>query len=87
MPWCDDCSKFWAPTAMEHDGSCPTCGRVLEAVERPGRATLTPDGAPVPTAGPDDDDGRAPWHFYVLVVAVVAYLGWRLIELIGWLIT
>jgi hypothetical protein len=29
---------------------------------------------------------KVPWHFWVMVVALVAYLGWRLIEAIGWLV-
>jgi hypothetical protein len=29
MPWCEDCAKFWNPSSMRPDGSCPTCGRVL----------------------------------------------------------
>lgn len=29
MPWCEDCAKFWNPTSMPPDGSCPTCGRVI----------------------------------------------------------
>ena len=28
---------------------------------------------------------RAPWHFWVLVVAVTVYLGWRLLQGVGWL--
>ena len=27
---------------------------------------------------------KAPWHFWVLIAALVIYLGWRLIEGIGW---
>lgn len=27
MPWCDTCSKYYAPTALTKDGTCPTCGR------------------------------------------------------------
>ena len=30
MPWCEDCAKYWAPSTMNEDGSCPTCGRSLE---------------------------------------------------------
>ncbi len=30
-------------------------------------------------------DQAVPWHFWVVVVAVVAYLGWRLIQGVGWL--
>jgi len=29
MPWCEDCAKFWNPTSLPPDGSCPTCGRVI----------------------------------------------------------
>ena len=31
MPWCEDCAKYWTPSAMNDDGTCPTCGRVVEA--------------------------------------------------------
>ena len=26
MPFCDDCEKYWAPSAMTPEGECPTCG-------------------------------------------------------------
>jgi hypothetical protein len=29
---------------------------------------------------------RAPWHFKLLVAAVVVYLGWRLVQMIGWIV-
>lgn len=29
---------------------------------------------------------KVPWHFKLLVVAVVVYLGWRLVQVIGWLL-
>ena len=29
---------------------------------------------------------KVPWHFWVVVVALVAYLGWRLVVGVGWLI-
>jgi len=35
-------------------------------------------------AGPGRVNDRAPWHFWLLVVAVVVYLGWRLIQGIAW---
>ena len=52
---------------MTPEGTCPTCGRDLEA--------------PAPTAGADGDDEKAPWHFKLLVVALVVYLGWRFFEM------
>ncbi len=30
MPWCEECSKYWTPNSMNDDGTCPTCGRVVE---------------------------------------------------------
>ena len=29
---------------------------------------------------------KAPWHFWVMIVALVAYLGWRLIEGVVWIV-
>lgn len=29
MPWCDTCSKYYAPNGLKADGSCPACGRVV----------------------------------------------------------
>jgi hypothetical protein len=38
--------------------------------------------------GADEDaDTKIPWHFWLLVVALVIYLGWRLFQLVEWLIT
>jgi hypothetical protein len=31
-------------------------------------------------------DQRAPWHFKLLVGAVVAYLGWRAVQLVEWVV-
>jgi len=30
---------------------------------------------------------KVPWHFWLLLGALVLYLGWRLIEGIAWLIS
>ena len=66
MPWCDECSKYWAPSAMTPEGACPTCGTDLE----------TPADS-----GTDGDDEGAPWHFKLLVVALVVYLGYRFFQI------
>lgn len=39
----------------------------------------------------DEEDGggavrRAPWHFKLLAVGTVVYLGWRAYQGIGWLV-
>jgi hypothetical protein len=67
MPWCEPCAKYWTPTAMGADGRCPRCGEDIEAVEVKANERL--------------GEERTPWHFKLLVVALVAYLGWRFIEI------
>ena len=91
MPWCDECAKFWNPSSMPPGGQCPTCGRVIGA---PG-AGAAPDRAP-PDRATDDrakEDGdadaqpRAPWHFKLLMVALVIYLGYRFVQGVQWVMT
>jgi transcription initiation factor IIE alpha subunit len=67
VPWCEDCAKYWAPTAMNADGTCPTCGRDVDA-----SAVRTKELV---------DDEKSPWHFKLLVVALVLYLGWRVVDI------
>ena len=64
MPWCEPCSKYYAPSAMQTDGTCPACGgQVDDPRER------------------SSDSERTPWHFKVLVVSLIAYLTWRIVDL------
>jgi hypothetical protein len=65
MPWCDECAKYWAPSSMNADGTCPRCGADVDAAGLAARE------------GIDDVDERAPWHFKVMVVALVVYLVYR----------
>ena len=41
MPWCEDCEKYWAPSAMTPEGECPDCGADLEAPEPVGSGPAT----------------------------------------------
>jgi hypothetical protein len=71
VPWCETCDRFYNPNSLRADGTCPTCGR---DVGRSAVATATAeDGAPA-----------TPWHFKVLLLATVVYLGWRLVEGVVW---
>lgn len=67
MPWCEECAKYLAPTAMTAQGLCPSCNGEIEVEARRLAGVI--------------DDEKAPWHFKLLVVALVAYLSWRVIEL------
>jgi hypothetical protein len=66
MPWCEECERYWAPSAMTPEGQCPTCGADLEAPDHPDHADA-----------PDAAEENAPWHFKLLVVLLVVYLVYR----------
>ena len=66
MPWCEPCAKYWTPNAMNDDGTCPTCGEQVVAGHEHGD----------PAA-----DEKAPWHFKLMIVALTAYLGWRIVDI------
>lgn len=67
MPWCEPCAKYWTPSAMNDDGTCPTCGEEVDVGHE--------------HHGVDDEDLKAPWHFKLMIVALVAYLGWRVVDI------
>jgi hypothetical protein len=73
VPWCDDCERFSNPNTLTEDGGCPGCGTVIADPRAPG------DEA-------ESSLRTVPWHFWLLLGALVVYLGWRLIEGIGWLV-
>ncbi|MDQ3468858.1 MAG: hypothetical protein M3487_03655 [Actinomycetota bacterium] len=72
MPWCEECAKYFAPSAMTADGHCPRCDRDLDAPQmRSGDGEADVDAPPTP------------WHFKLMVVALVVYLGWRFVGIFG----
>lgn len=71
MPYCETCERFYNPKSLAPDGTCMTCGRFL--------------GDQVDDAA-DGERTRIPWHFWLLVIALVVYLGWRFVQMIGWLL-
>ena len=84
MPWCDDCSKFWNPSSVGADGKCPTCGRQLPAATTSGvAAAADPHKVDLKELAGEE---KMPWHFKLLVVALVLYLGWRAFQGVEWLI-
>ena len=78
MPWCEPCAKYFAPSALMDDGSCPQCKETLEVVSVSGRVTAdTLDLKKL--AGLDNE--KAPWHFKLLVGLLCLYLGWRVVQI------
>ena len=70
MPYCNDCEKYWAPSSMNEDGSCPRCGANLD--EPAVAAAHAESGA---------KDEKTPWHFKLMIAALVVYLGYRFVEI------
>ena len=83
MPWCEDCAKYFAPSAMTQDGQCPTCGRVLDSQKPTSTVTAKNLDLRKLAAGEnaDDEDLKAPWHFKLLMVLLVLYFVYRIVQL------
>ena len=77
MPWCEDCAKYWAPSAMTIEGACPTCGRSLDAPA--SAASLTAKTVNLKELA--GEDAKAPWHFKLLMVMLSLYFVWRIVDL------
>lgn len=74
MPWCDECAKFWNPPSLR-SGACPKCGATLDS--------LPPVGGP--PVGPPEVR-QAPWHFKLMVVALILYLAFRAYQGVFWVV-
>jgi hypothetical protein len=75
VPWCEGCSRFLNPNTLEADGTCPTCGRQV----------AEPSSLPAAAAA-QRSKSKAPWHFKLLVLVTVVYVGFRVIQMTTWLV-
>ena len=74
MPWCEPCSRYFAPSALTTQGSCPVCGREIETSIR-SSSTAAPTLRELSKLSGE----KTPWHFKLLMTMLVLYLGWRII--------
>jgi hypothetical protein len=79
MPWCDECDRFYTPSTLTPGGDCPQGHHVADPGERPGFVQSSAPGRE------EEPEPKVPWHFWLLLAAVVVYLGWRLIQGLQWL--
>jgi hypothetical protein len=89
MPWCTGCDRFLSPNTVLADGTCPTCHRPVDqpstaaapsgAGSPRNGATTAPDATDVPYGGapPEREHTPIPWHLWLLIAALVVYLGYR----------
>jgi hypothetical protein len=73
MPWCEECAKYWTPSAMTAEGTCPACGRPVDVAATAANVNVRK------LAG--DESERAPWHFKLLMGLLALYFVWRVIDL------
>jgi len=78
MAWCDSCSAYHDPTESD---VCPSCGGVVTASAPLHMPESHGTEMPVETVGQS-----APWHFWIVVVALAAYLLWRAVDAVIWLV-
>lgn len=87
MPWCERCSSYRAPSALSPDGRCRSCGSsVSEETEASARSDSDRSGKTLTTAdlrtlAGEEAPGPVPWHFKLMVVMLVGYLGWRVVQI------
>jgi len=79
MPWCEECARYFTPSAMSDDGTCPSCGRSIEAQQPITARNL--NLRKMAAGDGDVDEVKAPWHFKLLMVLLALYLGWRIVQL------
>jgi hypothetical protein len=85
VPWCDACDRFLSPSTVKVDGTCPSCGRVVD----PGHAHVATPTPTTPTAAGEDEEEELPpipWHLWLLAAALAVYLGYRAMQGIEWLL-
>jgi hypothetical protein len=84
VPWCDSCSRYYNPNTVNADGTCPSCGEPLPVPRHERREAAAAERR---AATDEEEKGRGvPWHFWILVVALVIYLGYRFFQGIVWVV-
>lgn len=87
MPWCERCDRFLSPNTVTAEGTCPSCGRTIDPVEPTPRPAGDGTAAQLQTPLVEEAESvKAPWHFWVMVIAAVGYLAWRAVEAVVWLL-
>ena len=70
---------------MTEGGACPSCGRPLH--KAPSSTPITARNLNLRQLAASDDpdasetDVNAPWHFKLLMVLMVLYFVWRIVDL------
>jgi hypothetical protein len=66
---------------------CEDCSRFYNPNSLRPDGTCPTCGLLVGEPGAQPVETSLPWHFKLLVLCLVIYLGWRFVQLIGWIIS
>jgi len=80
MPWCEVCDRFYTPSTLTTEGDCPEGHHVADPEDAAHLVQSTAEPRE------EEPEPKVPWHFWLLLVSVVVYLGWRAWEGVEWLI-
>lgn len=61
---------------------CEDCAKFWNPNSMPPDGTCPSCGRMIAEA---PETSKVPWHFWILVAAAALYLGWRLVQGVGWL--
>ena len=81
MPWCDACSRYLAPTGLDAAGRCPACGGDVGASSPNEKASVAPTRVDLRELAGEEAPGPLPWHFKLMLVMLLGYLGWRVVQI------
>jgi hypothetical protein len=65
---------------------CEECSKFLTPTAMKADGTCPSCGRQVAEAPTTPAEATLPWHFKLLLVGICGYLGWRLVELVQWLL-
>ena len=80
MPWCTECDRFLSPSTVQTDGTCPTCGRTVDAGE------VATTAAAHRGEQAEEELSPIPWHLKLLAGGIAVYLLYRLYQGIEWVL-
>jgi len=64
---------------------CTSCDRYFAPNAVLTDGTCPKCGEQVMTVTPTREQVKIPWHFWLVLAGVVAYLGWRVIQFVVWI--
>jgi hypothetical protein len=81
---CPSCRRVLVDSSRERRASSPGAQSPAPAPPSPTTSTTAENPYDIDVKALAGEGGKAPWHFKLLVVAIIAYLTWRLVQGIVW---